>query len=690
MKPDFSGWASKAGILCTDGRTILAHAFKGNHGTKVPLLWNHMHDDPEYVLGHAVIEDRPEGTYVQGFFNKTPKAIATKQALQHGDLDSLSVFANKLIQKGTEVVHGVIKEVSLVLAGANAGAKIENVALAHGDGTTTELDDEAVITMGLQLEHADSSDDDDAEFDDETVAEVYNSMNSEQQELLHYMVSEALQHSDEDDTSEDEEDDDADSEENEDDTDSNSEENDDDSENSDDEDNESDEDDETNDDDADEVQHSDTNNQENDMTHRVFDQNATGGTGNDAGKKTLSHSELKTIIDDAKKPGMTLASSFLAHAGDYGIDDIDFLFPDAKAISNTPEFLSRRMEWVSGVIDGTRHTPFSRLKSIVADITADEARAKGYVTGEEKTEEVFNLLRRVTTPTTVYKKQKLDRDDILDITDIDVVAWLKAEMRLMLEEEIARAILIGDGRAVNHADKIKDPAGATEGAGIRSIYRDHNMYAHQVELTSGISVPDRIKELIRARVNFRGSGTPKFYTTLSFLTDMLLHEDKIGHRVYKDKSDLASALMVSDIVTVEPMEEVQELVGIFVNLADYSVGTDKGGQISFFDDFDIDYNQEKYLLETRMSGALVRLKSAVVVTREIGIKATPTQPSFNSATNTITIPSITGVTYQIEDVDVTGTEVITEDTVVNAVPATGYYFPTGTTVSWTYTFNTEA
>lgn len=678
MKPDFSGYASKAGLKCADGLTILAHAFKDKHGKKVPLVWQHMHNDPDMVLGHTVVEDRPDGTYVYGYFNDGPKAQQAKRMITNGDIDSMSVFARRLVKRGNEVVHGLLLEVSLVLAGANPGASIDNVSIQHSDGTIQDLDDEAIIYTGLELEHADKPNEGDdvaGKEGDKTLEDVYETLNEEQKNLVHYLVGQGvLEHSDTEDDEDEEDVDDKDKSEDKEDSDDSDDK-------SDDKDDKSKKDNSAKD--KKDLKHDDLNTQENEMKHRVFDQtDELKGTHQGP---TLSHSQIETIVNDAKKHG-SLKDSFLSHAGDFGIDDIDLLFPDAKAISNTPEFLSRRMEWVSEVLTKTKHSPMPRIKSLVADITPDEARAKGYVKGTRKTEEVFGLLHRITTPTTIYKKQKLDRDDILDITDLDVVAWLKAEMRLLLEEELARAILLGDGRAVGHADKVKDPIGATEGAGIRSIANDDEMYAHQVQLSSGTSIEGRIDELVRARSFYRGSGQPTLFTTLPFLTDMLLHKDKMGRRVYTSIDDLASALMAGKIVTVEPMEGHQDIVGIYVNLSDYTLGTAAGGKISFFDDFDIDYNQEKYLLETRSSGALTKLKSAVVVRRAMGDLVTPTSPSFDGDTNTITIPTKTGVDYQIEGETKTGDVVIDKDTVVTAVPQSGYDFPTGVTTNWTFVY----
>lgn len=702
MKADFSGYASVAGLKCADGHTILAHAFKDHDGHKVPLMWQHLHDDPAMVIGHAIVEDRPDGTYVYGYLNDSPKAQSAKHGLRHGDIDSMSIFANRLVKRGMEVVHGVLREVSLVLAGANPGAKIEHISIQHNNGTIQEAIDEAIVYTGLTLEHADASEegDDMADESGETLADIYNTMDEKQKNLVHFIAGSNISNlsvtqsdTDEDDEEDDEEDEDKvpapKSKEKSDDKPADSDESkaatktDDSDEESGDKSDDDDEDDEK------KLQHGASTTQENNMTHRVFDKHID----EQANKATshLSHDQLKTIADDALEMG-SLKKSFLAHAGTFGIDNIDILFPDAKALSNTPEFLSRRMEWVSDVLGSTRHVPYSRIKSVVADITPETARARGYIKGSMKKEEVFGLLQRTTTPTTIYKKQKLDRDDIIDITDIDVVAWLKAEMRLMLDEEIARAILLGDGRPAlvggeANPDKVKDPMGATEGSGIRSVANDHELYAEQVQLPSGLSTESRIDELVRFRGKYRGSGQPVLYTTTSFITDILLHKDKVGRRVYENIADVASAFMVSKIVEVEPMEDHQDIVGIFVNLRDYSVGTDKGGQIAFFDDFDIDYNQNKYLTETRSSGALTKIKSAVVVRRALGTIVTPTAPSFDGETNKVTIPSVTGVTYKINDeVKTAGDHVITEDVIVEAVPAEGYDFKTGITDSWVFTY----
>lgn len=683
MEADFSGYATKNDILCTDGRTIKAGAFKHMDKLKVPLVWQHLHSDPEYILGHGILENREDGVYIHGYFNDTPKAKITKELVKHGDLNSLSIFANGLTERNKNVLHGDIREVSLVIAGANEGALIENVNIRHGD-SIQELDDEVVITFGLTLEHGIQDGDslEHADEDDENEnTRIWNSMNDEQRQLTTALVSEALQHDGlDEDSDEGDEDDSDESSEDDDSTDQSSDEDDDnvDSGNSADEDDNPDQ---GNSDESggDNIQHSQegTDMSGDTLTHNIFEKDGAM-TAQDT-RPRLSHDQLQTILKDAQKPGWTLKESFLAHAEEYGFDQIDVLFPDAKLLSNQPELLARRMEWVSEIMGKTKHSPFTRIKSVVADITADEARAKGYVKGAMKKEEIVKLLKRKTGPTTVYKKQKLDRDDILDITDLDVVAWLKAEMRLMLDEEIARAILLGDGRTALDPDKIDDDS-------IRPIATDVDMYAEKVQLPSNASAHAKVEAMIRARASYRGSGNPVFFTTQGFLTDMLLMTDKIGRRLYNSVADVANAILASKIVPVEAMEGYPTLVGIYVNPIDYTIGTDKGGSVSMFDDFDIDFNQFKYLIETRLSGALTKPKSAVVVSLLEGDPATPVSPSFNGETNTITIPTTTGIDYQIDGVTVTGTEVITEDTDVTAVAKEGYYIPAGVTTTWTFVY----
>lgn len=551
-KYDFGGYATKNDLKCADGRLIRKDAFKENNGQTVPLVWQHMHNDPGNILGHALLENRDDGVYAYCKFNDTEAGRNAKLLVKHGDIKSLSIYANNLIQKGVNVIHGAIREVSLVLSGANPGALIDNVTMAHSDGSRVELDDEAVIYTGLKfetevekkdkIEHKDEGD----QEGNKTVGEIFNGLTDEQKNVVYAMLAQVA--GDE------------------------------------------------------EVEHSDLDDEggNDDMKRNVFD-NKEGEN-----KKTLTHSQIEMIFKDAESFG-SLRDSFMAHAQEYGIENIDYLFPDAKTVTPTPEVIGRNMEWVSGVINGAKHSPFSRIKSTAVDITAEEARARGYIKGNLKKEEVIKLLKRVTTPTTIYKKQKLDRDDIIDIVDLDVVAWLKAEMRLMLDEEIARAVLLGDGRSIEDEDKINED-------NIRPIASDDDLYAHKVEVDRIVEdfADTLIDTILRSRSEYKGSGTPTLYTTEAILTEMLLLKDKMGRRLYNTEKELATALRVRDIVPVEPMEEYDGLIAIMVNMRDYTMGADKGGKVSMFDDFDIDYNQYKYLIETRMSGCLTKPKSAVV------------------------------------------------------------------------------
>jgi prohead serine protease len=578
-KPDFSGYATKAGLKCSDGRTIMPDAFKHQDKEIVPLVWQHGHNEPSNVLGHAVLENREDGVYAYGFFNGTDQAKNALTLVQHKDIKSLSIYANQLTEKSKQVLHGFIREVSLVLSGANPGALIDNITLAHADGEMVTLEDEAIIYTGLELNHSDGETEETEEeakhsAADPTVQEVYDSMNEQQKEVVHYMVAQALeakttevkQSSKEEEKS------------------------------------------------SSEIVHEDKDEKEGRrMTRNVFEEQSGKKEGET--KHVLTHDAIEGIVAAAKKGG-SLKHAVEEYALEHGITNIDMLFPDARAVTDTPEFDARRMEWVASVINGTKHSPFSRIKSLVADITADQARALGYITGNLKKEEFFGLAMRTTTPTTIYKKQQLDRDDIVDITDFDVVAWLKAEMRLLLDEEIARAVLIGDGRTVGDPDKILDPAGANNAAGVRSILHDDPLYAHPVTVDladAGSSPGEVVDALITNMGAYKGSGSPTFYTTMPFMTSLLLTKDGMGRRMYRDKAEVASAMGVSDIQYVEVMEQEAKLIGIVVNLKDYTIGADKGGEINFFDDFDIDYNQYKYLYETRISGALTKIRSALVV-----------------------------------------------------------------------------
>lgn len=568
---DFSGWATKANLKCSDGRTIMKDAFKHNDGQTVPLVWNHQHNDPNEVLGHALLENRDEGVYAYCTFNDTESGKTAKLLVQHGDVNALSIYANQLKQKMSNVLHGNIREVSLVLAGANPGASIDSIIM-HGE----ESDEEAIIYTGEEITLAHSSDAKDSEgttkednkmADDikktdgeETVADVFNTLSEKQKTVVYALIGQALEDAGvTDDDDEDYED---------------------------------------------EMGHSEGDDY---MKRNVFD-------NDEQQDNVLSHAAMETIIGDAKRFG-SLKESFLAHADEYGIEQIDYLFPEAKTLNNPPEFIKRDTGWVSTVMGAVHHTPFSRIKSVFANITEDEARAKGYIKGNLKKEEVFSLLKRTTTPTTIYKKQKLDRDDVIDITDFDVVAWLKSEMRVMLDEEIARAILIGDGRLSSSDDKINE-------SNIRPVVSDAELYTIRQKVSVAANATDddkakaMIKSAVKARKNYKGSGNPTFFTTEDWLTNALLLEDTQGHRLYKNDSEVAAAMRVSKIVTVPVMEGVNgpeggDLIGIIVNLADYNVGADKGGAVNMFDDFDIDYNQQKYLIETRCSGALIKPYSAI-------------------------------------------------------------------------------
>lgn len=653
---DFSGYATKAGLKCSDGRTINADAFKHMNGVKVPLVWQHGHNSAENVLGHAILEAREDGVYAYGFFNNTKQGENAKNLVLHGDIERLSIYANQLVERAKQVFHGFIREVSLVLSGANPGALIDYVRIEHGDGELQTLEDEAIIYTGLKLEHSDEVE----HVDGMTVQDVYDSMTEEQKNVLHFMIGVALKDAGDKDVSQSDV--------------------------------------KPDEKPADDKAEGNLVHQEGteEMPRNVFEQNSSGGEGE---KRTLSHADIKGIVADAVKGG-SLKEAVEAYALKHGIENIDVLFPDAKAISDRPEFNKRRTEWVSGVINGTRKSPFSRVKSLVADLTFEAARAKGYIKGNFKKEEFFGVTKRVTTPTTVYKKQKLDRDDILDITDFEVVAWLKMEMRMMLEEELARAIMIGDGRAVDDEDKIKDPIGATEGAGIRSILHDHELYVTTVNVNIGdasSSYVEVIEAIQRHRQYYKGTGTPTFYTTEAHLVEMLLVKDTTGRRLYANEQDLAAALRVSSVVAVEVFEDETDLVGIIVNLNDYNIGADKGGEITLFDDFDIDYNQYKYLMETRISGALTKIKAALVIkkTASANVLVTPNSPTFNETTGVVTIVATTGVVYKNEDTSATlstGAQAALDlDDVLNvlAVPASGYYFANNAEDEWSFTGVTE-
>ena len=577
---DFAGWATRNNVRCADGRTILRNAFKENDGQKVPLVWNHRHDDPYTVLGHALLENRDEGVYAYCKFNNTESGQNAKELVQHGDITSLSIYANRLQQDGGNVVHGVIREVSLVLAGANPKAVIANV-IQHGE----ELNDEAQIYFDepLVLEHADEDtkektmvedkkeeektmvDEKKTSENEETIADVIATFNEKQKKVFYALIGQALS----------------------------------------------------------EKENNNESEEDNSVKHNVFDRD------DENQENVISHADLQEVLKDAKRLGSLRDSAiqhgledvqYLAHA-DYGVDPVDYLYPDARNVTATPQMIRRDTAWVGKVMQGVHHTPFSRVKSLFANITGDEARARGYVKGNRKLEEVITLLKRTTTATTVYKKQKMDRDDIIDITDFDVVAWLKGEMRGMLEEEIARAILVGDGRLSSSDDKINE-------MNIRPIWTDDDLYTIKAAVTPASNATPEdtaklmIKQIIKARKDYKGSGNPTFFTTEDVLTDMLLIQDTTGRDIYDTEEKLRTKLRVKEIVTVPVMEgltrtdgesKTRKLAGIIVNLDDYNVGADKGGAINMFDDFDIDYNQEKYLMETRGSGAMIKPYSAIAI-----------------------------------------------------------------------------
>ena len=576
---DFSGWATKNDILCSDGRTIKKNAFKDDDGKKVPLVWMHDHGNPENVLGHAFLVNKDEGVYCYGKFNDTPEGEHAKSLVKNGDISSLSIYANHLKHDSRKnVMHGSIKEVSLVLAGANEGAVIDNVVLEHSDGWE-ELEDEANIYFGdnlidkvdVVLKHADEkSREKETEMDEEkTIGDVISTMNDEQKQAMYVLIGEALNEDDDDD-----------------------------------------EDDDYEDDTDEEMSHGDDEG-ETLMKHNVFDNEYSYDDG-----EVLTHADMQEIFKEAKRQGSLKAAVedyAMSHAdGDYGIKDIDTLFPDARNLTNSPEFIKRETGWVAGFMNATKKTPFSRIKSTFANITEDEARAKGYIKGKQKKEEVFPVLKRTTSPTTVYKKQKLDRNDIIDITDFDVVAYIKQEMRIMYDEEIARAALLGDGRTPGTDDKIDENC-------IRPIIKDDKFYT--VPVYVGATVTDYnelIKQIIRARKEYKGSGNPTFYTTEDVLTEMLLLEDQMGRTLYETVDKLCTKLRVSKIETVEAMEAdaYKDYIGVIVNPVDYTFGADKGGEMSFFSDFDIDYNQEKYLYEGRCSGALTKYHAALAIIKK--------------------------------------------------------------------------
>jgi hypothetical protein len=727
-EPDFSGWATKFNVKCSDGRTIMEKAFEHQDQEEVPLVWHHGHDDPGNIIGHAMLTYKPLGVWADAWFNENQRAMDSKEAVRHHDIKFMSIYANQLFEKSKQVFHGMIREVSLVVAGANPGARIENVAIAHGEyDEDVELQDAGAliytdeeITVGGKLVHADG----DTGVGGRSYEEIYNALDDDEKELVHVMIDAAVAatvddgtatHSatdgDGDDTVEGDEAAEVDGT--------------DDTEEPDDATNvadadttadsgQSDESQETavtdavdgspdasqaaeptpaapNTGDASDTATTDDEGQDlahqegsSNMTVNLFEQNGSSATGGPAPRKTLTRDQIVELMHTAEKT-KSLKDAFLAHAVDYGLDDITLLFPDAKTVTNTPEMIQRRVEWVAKVIDGTKKTPFAKVRSLLADITGDEARAKGYTKGKRKLEEVVQLLRRSTGPTTIYKKQKLDRDDLIDITDFNLVEWLWAEINMMLLEELARAILVGDGRSVLSDDKIKDPAGAVDGDGIRSVLHDDDLYSIKVEMPANVSPKNSVTAIVRAMSQYRGSGKPTLFISSGMLIDIMLSEDKFERPVYETEQVLADKLRVKEIVTVDLFDEYDNLFAILVNLQDYSIGTNAGGQLARFDDFDIDFNQYKYLLETRLSGGLTKPYSAIVVRRAVGTLAVATAPSFNGTTDTITVPNTTGVSYFVNDEEVTGDVHITGQTEVTAAPDDGYYLESNTNRSWVYT-----
>jgi HK97 family phage prohead protease len=627
MKSDFSGYATKNNIRCSDGRTIMHNAFAEQDGDVVPLVWQHDHNSPDNVLGHALLENRDDGVYCYGVFNDTPTAKQAKELVSHGDINSLSIYANHLSQNGGNVEHGIIREVSLVLAGANPGAMIDNIAVQHSDGNVDELDDEAVIYSGEELNHSDifdivqmddeyepeyeddisHADGSDEDSDGETVQDVFDTLTDKQKNVVYALIGMALnknssgdmEHADSDEDSEDET--------------------------------------------VQDVFDTLTDKQKN-VVYALIGlaiDNATGNKENNTAEHSafegdamnifekngmavstadyVSHEDQEAFMTAVAKENPTSFKDFaIAHAQDYGIKDIGILFPDAKAVENQPELYKRDTEWVSTVLSGTRHTPFSRIKTYYADLTEDKARAKGFTldrdNNKRKMDEIFKVAKRQTTPTTIYKKQKLDRDDIIDITDFSVVNFLMSEMKVMLDEEIARAVLIGDGRSASAEDHIN-----TEN--IRPIVGDDEMYViYSVATAADEDMTAFVDRVRTSKTGYLGSGTPTMFISPSMHGKLMVQRDKVGRRLYDTDASLAAAMGVSSIVEVplfenlvDPKKQNNKVDALIVNLRDYTIGTDNGGAVTSFEDFDIDYNQKKYLMETRMSGALTKLKSAIVI-----------------------------------------------------------------------------
>lgn len=703
MEPDFSGYVTKAGVLCSDGRVITDKAFEHMDGQWVPLMWAHRHDDPENLLGRVLLEHRdsshPEGAgmYGYGFFNGSPKAQHTKFAVEEKNINSMSIFANQLKEQvynnAKNVIHGIIREVSLVLAGANKDAVIDFVAVRHSYGETEIFDDAADIYMnqplelshseipvelmekagleeepGTEVEEAEPEETEEEVVEEETEEEVEHtlsdddvatlaSFNDDQLDFMTRIVDQALRE-------------------------------------------------------GGSAQHTDSNDPEQQLTHQegdemsrnIFEQ-AEKGLAHDAvakDGKELKHEWTPDAMSELKelwKSKGTLSHALQEYALAHGIENLESLFPEPVDLDGRPQWISREMSWVTGVLAGVTNTPRSRVKSRFADITQPEARARGYIKGEYKKEEWFSLMHRSTTPTTVYKKQVLDRDDVLDASDWDIIAWMKGEMQLMLREELARAILFGDGREIDDPDKIKDPIGTAEmGVGIRSIANDDELFVTTLWIDDAINAPgydyeDMVKTVLRGRRFHKGTGLPTLYTTEERLTEMLLTEDGYERRRYDDVPALAKAMRLRDIVACEVLEEevYSDIIGVIVNLADYTTGSDKGGEVTLFDDFNLDYNKEIRLIETRLCGALTKWKAATVLRVGEGTLVTPTEPTFDPVTGELTIPTVTGVVYKhgVTTVDAAGSpyDVPAGTTwTITASPASGsYYFADSEHDSWDFT-----
>jgi len=661
MEADFSGWATKAGLKCSDGRIITSEAFKHLDGLQVPMVWQHGHGSPTNVLGHVLLEHRKDGIYCYGFFNDTEHGIAAHKLVMHKDIKMLSIYANDLVEKTKQVLHGMIREVSLTLAGANPGALIEQVRIAHSnDPDDVEiLDDAAVIHTGIEFDFVDFG----VEVDDEdetiahaadqssmTVQEVYDNFTDIELTVVHYMVGAAVESA------------------------------------------------------MAEAAHSDVDNggaedttpTEGDLTHQegttavtnVFEQQ--GKTGENEGERhILSHDAMNGIFETAKRLG-SVKQAVESYALAHGIDNIDTLFPDAKLITNTPEWFTRRTEWVNAILTNVHHTPFAKVRTLWADLTLDEARAKGYVKGDLKKEQFFAVYKRETGPTTVYKKQALHRDDVVDITDFDIVSWMKGEMRLMLEEEVARAILLGDGREVDDEDKINETM-------IRPIATDDDLYSVTVYSNlddASSSYLEFMDAMIENRRLYRGSGQPSLFISEVVLAKLLTLRDGDGRKYYRGMDEIASELRVRDIIPVEAMDTDTDLLAIMVNMSDYNVGTNMGGEINLFDQFDIDYNKQKYLIETRMSGALTKIRSALVFrkTASAAVLTVPNAPTFVSSTGVVTIVATTGIVYKNK---ATGATLATgaqtaiaagAQIVVEATPSSSSYYIANTVEDqWTFT-----